>query len=192
MISDVRVSRVARYFDLKKPWACRRRRKGFRSVNKFIFRALNASKLQRHNLLRLRNLVRRNHRQIRYHRCANAARYEMGRVKRGRGQAGQRTDLPTDRPTNGIRSKTTTASDRKSVATGRFGLANQSISQSVHYSISQFTNQQISQSANKPISQSVNQSISQSVKQSNSQAVKQSSSQSVNQSIIQSVNQLIS
>ena len=40
-------------------------------------------------------------------------------------EAGQRTDtlrtdLSTDRPTNGIRSKTTEASDRKSVATGRF------------------------------------------------------------------------
>ena len=41
-------------------------------------------------------------------------------------EAGQRTDtlrtdLSTDRPTNGIQSKTTTAFDRKSVATGRYG-----------------------------------------------------------------------
>ena len=41
-------------------------------------------------------------------------------------EAGQRTDplrtnLLTDRPTNGIRSKKTTTSERKSVATRRFG-----------------------------------------------------------------------
>ena len=36
--------------------------------------------------------------------------------------AGKRTDLSIDRPTKkGIRSKITTASDRKSVATGIFG-----------------------------------------------------------------------
>ena len=50
----------------------------------------------------------------------NRLKQDLGR-EAGRKSDTLRTDLSADRLTNEIRSTTTTASDRKSVATGRFG-----------------------------------------------------------------------